>query len=78
MKLTTGHDCDQHGCQGLACYGMAVGDKTRWACRLHQHQIGFSHQPAGSFAAPVEAGPQAPAPQSPRAPAASPSQGRLL
>lgn len=77
MKLTAGHDCIHPSCELLAMYGMTVGGETRWACALHQSDIGFS-QPAGSFAAPVEAGPQAPPPQSPRAPAASPSQGRLL
>lgn len=75
MKLTAGHDCIHPDCTALAVYGMSVGGITRWACRAHQSAIGFS-QPAGP-AVPVEAAPQAPAPQR-TAPAAPSSQGRLL
>lgn len=75
MKLTAGHDCIATGCEGLALFGMKVGEQTRWACRAHQTLIGYSQQPAGRFAATAEAGPQA-ARLAP--PVATPSQGRLL
>lgn len=80
MRVTSGHECEIAGCEGLAVYGFKFNGDIRWACSAHRAHIGFIDRPAAQPSGAATAGLQADisGAMGPPAAAHQPGQARLL